>query len=82
MSPGLEQVTKGTFRTLAEKKEPKMMGQMLKKFFPKRENPAISPRVDKVPPFSGSPARYMTRRADRMTSAELTSAAPTPPRAT
>ena len=56
-----------------------MMGQMLRKFFPKREKPAISPISTMVKPLKGSPENLMRQMEIMVTSPAFTRAAPGPP---
>ena len=54
------------------------MGQMFRMFLPNRENPAISPRVTRVAPLTGSFTSLMSRTLISVTSPALTKAAPIP----
>ena len=71
-------LAKGSFWYLAYSHVPRMMGQILTIFFPNRAKPAIRPISTMVKPFMGSPASLMIRMEITITSAELTSVAPTP----
>jgi len=81
ISTTVAQERKGTFRIFADSQPPKRMGQRLKIFLPKREKPAINPKVSRTLPFMGTLARVRTARKIRSTTAEFTKAAPIPARA-
>ena len=55
-----------------------MMGQILKRFFPNREKPAISPISTMVKPLKGSLASQMRQMEMMVTSPALTNAAAGP----